>query len=261
MSYPRPNRPTCPDRHTPVRRGAAARPLGLAASLLCVLLVAGCSDGEDLPEASPTAPGGGATASAAPAPTEPETTEPEPTTSEPDVPTDDADETGGGVGDLGTWATFTAEPPPVPRDDAEEVFGDDPRVQLVRTFNEEFARAATDGDPQHPEWVSTMSDEGYEQVMTVLEGEFGLTYPGPLPFTLLGVAELDDGTSSVQGCVMSAGFALGAGVEDGGEGFTGSVITPLEYSLVENPAGEWLVDALYAGTYDCSTMTVEARTW
>ncbi|WP_134772087.1 hypothetical protein [Ornithinimicrobium flavum] len=155
------------------------------------------------------------------------------------------------------WATFTEEPGRLPPRDAEEAFADDPRVAAVRTFNEEFARAATAGDPQRPEFVALVAPEGYDALLDYLGEEFGKRYPGPLPFTLLDVADgPEDGTASVQGCIVSSGFALGT------EGVTGQTVTPIEYALVTDPATEgWLVEAIWAGAYDCSTVTVEARAW
>lgn len=155
------------------------------------------------------------------------------------------------------WATFTDEPGPIAPSGGAEAFADDPRVELVTTFNEEFARAATANDPRRPEWLATLNEDSYDTLMEFFGEEFGKTYPGPLPFSVLSVEDgEEEGTASVQGCIISEGFALGP------EGITGQSVTPLEYALVQDPATEgWLVDAVWAGAYDCSTTTVEARAW
>lgn len=155
-----------------------------------------------------------------------------------------------------TWATFTQEPGEIPRADGDEVFADDPRVQAVREFNAEFARAATAGDPQRAEWLATLDPAGYEDLMAILGEEFGKQYPGPLPFTVLDVTELEDGTGSVQGCIISEGFALGP------EGVTGGTVTSIEYALTPGTQDDpWLVQAMWAGAYDCSAVDVEGVAW
>lgn len=228
----------------------------LPSVLTLTLLLAACGGGDagadqaDLPAPTALAP---QTASPTPADAAEEETE---DAAEPDDASASADE---GSEDPGTdvWATFTEEPGPLPPEDAEEAFGDDPRVQVVRAFNEEFARAATAGDPQRAEFVALIAPEGYDALMDYLGEEFGKNYPGPLPFTLLDVTDGDEeGTASVQGCIVSSGFALGP------EGMTGQSVTPIEYALVSDPASEgWLVEAIWAGAYDCSTVAVEAKAW
>ncbi|GAA5159320.1 hypothetical protein [Ornithinimicrobium tianjinense] len=170
---------------------------------------------------------------------------------------DDAAATTGPAGEPDTWATFTEEPGQLPPADGATAFADDPRVLAVREFNAEFARAASENDPQRAAWLATLDPAGYEDLMAMLSEEFGKQYPGPLPMTVVDVAELEDGTGSVQGCIISEGFATG------GEGYTGSTITSVEYALVPDPSeeGSWLVQKIWAGAYDCSSVDVEATAW
>lgn len=218
-----------------------------------------------------TACGGDADASGGPADVTPvelttSTASAAPTGERTDEPAEDAEDTvGDGDGDGGgddpedgpdTWATFTEEPGQIPRSDGNEVFADDPRVEAVRAFNEEFARAATAGDPQRADWLATLDPEGYDGLMEVLGEEFGKQYPGPLPFTVLDVTELEDGTGSVQGCIISDGFAVGS------EGMTGGTVTSIEYALTpDDEEGTWLVQAMWAGAYDCSAVDVHGVAW
>src|SRR5699024_5981978 len=138
-----------------------------------------------------TACGGDADASGGPADVTPvelttSTASAAPTGERTDEPAEDAEDTvGDGDGDGGgddpedgpdTWATFTEEPGQIPRSDGNEVFADDPRVEAVRAFNEEFARAATAGDPQRADWLATLDPEGYDGLMEVLGEEFGKQY-------------------------------------------------------------------------------------
>ncbi|MFK5584783.1 hypothetical protein [Serinicoccus sp. LYQ131] len=254
-----------------VRRRAAAPALTLAMALT----LAACGGDDDASRSSPSA------LSADDGDDAPSTAEVEPTTAEPTGSDEDsdnsaadsegagdddeesqgsADEDGGGEdGDPDTWATFTEEPPPVAMDPGG--LADDPRVQAVTRFNEQLARAATADDPERPEWLATLNEDSLPTLRENFAEEFGRTYPGPLPYEVLDVQDLEDGTASVQGCLVTDGFSVGPVGE--GEGMTGMVVSSIEYSLVEDPAqeGAWLVDAIYAGAYDCSSTSVEARTW
>lgn len=262
-------------RPTPSRRPSSPEPVVATASahrpgrsrllaragvvLLPTLVLAACGGGSAGPEAAAPAPSALPAQTATPTPSAPEVVEDEAE----ETSADEAPEEGSAAGTASpeeepeVWATFTEEPGRLPPRDAEEAFADDPRVETVRAFNEEFARAASAGDPQRPEFVALVAPEGYDALLDYLGEEFGKQYPGPLPFTLLDVADGQEaGTASVQGCIVSSGFALGA------EGMTGQTVTPIEYALVTDPATEgWLVEAIWAGAYDCSTVTVEARAW
>lgn len=231
-------------------------PLPLAVTLTLLLAACGGAEAGGADDALPTPTALSGTA--APTPGDADAEESAEPTDGDDEDADDEEEADDEVsGEPDTWATFTEEPGPLPPGDAEEAFGDDPRVQTVLAFNEEFARAATANDPQRAEFVALIDPGGYDALLDYLGEEFGKTYPGPLPFTLLDVVDgEEEGTASVEGCIVSDGFALGQ------EGFTGQSVTSIEYALVEDPAAEgWLVEAIWAGSYDCSTVTVEARAW
>lgn len=248
---------------SPRLRSRELRPALLALPL--ALMLSACGGGQDGDATgdatAPVAPGAlaGSTQTAAPTPTP--TPTPEPTDEG-----DDADATSVGgeepqdpdeIEDPEVWATFTAEPGRTPGD-VSEAFADDARLQAVLTFNAEFARAVTANDPRRAAWLQTLDESNYEALMDYLGDEFGKEYPGPLPFTPLDVGDSsEDGTASVQGCIISSGFALGP------DGATGATITSIEYALVEDPAepDAWIVHAMWAGAYDCSMTDVPARLW
>lgn len=244
---------------SPRLRSRELRPALLALPL--ALMLSACGGGQDgddtVGATAPVTPGAlaGNTHTATPTPT------PEPTDDE----GDDADATAGEeeledpdeVEDPEVWATFTAEPGQTPGD-VSEAFADDARLQAVLTFNVEFARAVTANDPRREAWLETLDESNYEALMDYLGDEFGKEYPGPLPFTPLDVGDgSEDGTASVQGCIISSGFALGP------DGATGATTTSIEYALVEDPAepDAWIVHAMWAGAYDCSMTDVPARLW
>ncbi|WP_130014378.1 hypothetical protein [Serinicoccus sediminis] len=240
-----------PRRHRPLLTLAAALPVLLGA----------CGGSADVPQSSPTplasddagrSTGGPSTEQ--PAPTSADTEE---ATGE-QPPADAGPEEGTGD-EPGTWATFTAEPPPLAVD--EEALQDDPRVLAVARFNEAFARAATADDPRDEEWLATLDEAGHAGLVEVFAEEFGRAYPGPLPYTPLQVTELEDGTWSVQGCMVTDGFSADPTRSD--DGMTGLEVSSIEYSLVDDPGaeGDYLVEALYSGTINCSTTEVETRSW
>lgn len=246
------------------RPGAPAR-RGVLLLLAPTLVLGACADAGgadgrgDTATVTPGALAGGTSPAATPPPSVPPTEEaaetngPDAGQDGPGTEHEDPDE----VEDPEVWATFTAEPGRTP-DDVSEAFADDPRLQVVLTFNEEFARAVTADDPRRAEWLATLDEDSYPALMDYLGDEFGKDYPGPLPFTPLDVGPgSEDGTASVQGCIISSGFALGP------DGLTGATVTSIEYALVEDPAqpDAWLVQAMWAGAYDCSTTDVPARLW
>ncbi|WP_131103256.1 hypothetical protein [Ornithinimicrobium sufpigmenti] len=264
-------------RRSRSRPSRAARPAGLSVLPLVLPLVlalgacAGDDGGTDATAAVTPGALAGSTTNPSPTPTPSQPTDVD-ASARPTTATGQAETGQAGTGQAGTgevvtdspedeepevWATFTAEPGQAPGD-VSEAFSDDPRLQAVLRFNAEFARAVTDDDPRRAEWLATLDPESYEALMDYLGEEFGKDYPGPLPFTPLDVGPGDeDGTASVQGCIISAGFALGD------EGFTDATVTSIEYALVEDPAepDAWLVQAMWAGAYDCSTTDVPARLW
>ncbi|GAA4879400.1 hypothetical protein [Serinicoccus chungangensis] len=226
------------------------------------LLLGACGTSDDVPQSSPTAL---SSDDAAPATDEPTTEEPTATSAEPtgeetdEEPPSEGAEGEGAEDRPETWATFTAEPPPLVVEEGE--LDDDPRVLAVARFNEAFARAATADDPQDQDWLATLDEDGLEGLVEVFEEEFGRAYPGPLPFTPLQVTELEDGTWSVQGCMVTDGFSADPSRSD--DGMTGLEVSSIEYSLVNDPGaeGDYLVEALYSGTINCSTTEVETRSW
>lgn len=240
------------------RPGVPARRFGLLV-LPLALLLGGCAatgSGEEADATDDAAVTPSALTSATAEPTPSPTPSPPPTDAGEDA-TAPEDGDGDDVEDPEVWATFTAEPGQTPGD-VSEAFADDPRLQAVLTFNEEFARAVTANDPQRAQWLATLDESNYDALMDYLGDEFGKEYPGPLPFTPVDVGPgSEEGTASVQGCIISAGFALGP------EGVTGATVTSIEYALVEDPAepDAWLVEAMWAGAYDCSTTNVPGRLW
>ena len=244
--------------------GPRRRPSRLAGLLLIppVLVLGACSDGSgsSADDTATVTPGALAGSSETPTPTPAATPDEAPETEQPDDQTDDPavdDPDQEDPEDPEVWATFTEEPGFAPGD-VSEAFADDARLQAVLTFNQEFARAVTADDPQRADWLATLDEGNYEALMDYVGEEFGKEYPGPLPFTPLDVGPGDeDGTASVQGCIISSGFAVGP------EGVTGATVTSIEYALVQDPtqADAWLVHAMWAGAYDCATTDVPARLW
>ena len=235
------------------------RPTLLVAVLPLVLAACGTSD--DVPQSSPSALTPQQESTKEPTTEE---TEAEPTTEEATETGEAADEgqdedAAGSTDRPDTWATFTAEPPPVSAD-PEELAGD-PRVEAVQRFNETFARAASADEARDEEWLATMDEDGYDGIMEILGEEFGRAYPGPLPYAPLSVSEIEDGTWSVQGCMVTDGFSVESA--GSGDGVTGLEVSSVEYELVEDPDddGAYLVQALYAGLLNCSTTEVETDSW
>ncbi|WP_298888657.1 hypothetical protein [uncultured Serinicoccus sp.] len=244
---------TSPSRTDPAR----AR---LLAGCALPLLLGACGTSSDVPESSPTALSSDDAAAGTDEPTTEEAAPTSEETSEEQQSPEEEQSSGEAAEDRpDTWATFTAEPPPLVVEEGE--LDEDPRVLAIERFNEAFARAATADDPRDEGWLATLDEAGHEGLVEVFEEEFGRAYPGPLPFTPLQVTELEDGTWSVQGCMVTDGFSADPSRSD--DGMTGLEVSSIEYSLVDDPGaeGDYLVEALYSGTINCSTTEVETRSW
>src|SRR5690606_23115007 len=124
--------------------------------------------------------------------------------------------------------TGTPPPPAAAPSGDDGQWDDDPRVEIVREWAEEYARAATAGDPAREEWPGTMTGEAREDRMALIETGRGWPYPGPAPFTVTEAGARDNGRAAVEACVLARGFAAapatGAPPED-------ELVYPFEFHL------------------------------
>lgn len=227
------------------------RPIaGVAGLTALAVLVAGCGGSDDA-AAGPTSlgvrPTSVGTASAGPT---------SPTTSVP--PTSDAVTT---TGAPDTSDRSGTPPPPAAAPHGDEGrWDDDPRVEIVREWAEEYARAATAGDPNLEDWLDTMTGEAREDRMALIETDLGWRYPGPVPLTVTQVVDRDGGRAAVEACVLARGFAedpaTGAPPED-------ELVYPFEFHLraTDEERDDFVITGIYLGNQSCNGIDIERSAW
>jgi hypothetical protein len=233
-------------------RRPSLRPLTGAAGLAALaLLVAGCG-GTDDEAAGPTNLGtrptsveaDAAESTSAPEPSPEETSDAVTSTAAPD-PSD---------------TTGTPPPPAAAPSGDDGQWDDDPRVEIVREWAEEYARAATAGDPDLEDWLDTMTGEAREDRMALIETDLGWHYPGPVPFTVTQVVDRDNGRAAVEACVLARGFAAdpatGAPPED-------ELVYPFEFHLeaTDDDRDDYVITGIYLGNQSCNGIDIERSAW
>lgn len=224
----------------------------LTGLLAAAALLAACGGADEDP-AGPTSlgvrspsvstPGDDATSITAAATEAPETSDASATTAVPDA----ADETG-------------TPPPPAAAPSDEEEWDDDPRAEIVREWAEEYARAASAGDPDREDWLETMTGEAVEDRMLLIEDDLGWRYPGPVPLTVTQVVDREEGTAAVEACVLARGFAedpaTGAAPEE-------ELVYPMEFHLraADDDADDYVITGIYLGNQTCNGTEIERNAW
>ncbi len=230
------------------RRHAAALPLPSpvqtsltagAAALALVLTACGSPDPGPVAPVGPTTPASDSTAATAP-------------------PRVTSTVTGGTLQGSATMPpgspTGTEVPPPPPGEEVSTPdYSQDPSALVVQQWAQEYARAASDSDPERPDFLALMTDDGAAAAREVLEPDLGWDFPGPLPLTVLSVTGEGDPTT-VEACVLVSGYAA-----DPATGEPGMVRR--QRTLVFEVTMEDRVDAVFAGTTNCETVDVEGTPW
>jgi hypothetical protein len=151
--------------------------------------------------------------------------------------------------------TTPAEPEPT----AEPLSGfeDRPPVRVARAWAEAFATSVNEDDPQLRAVAPLATTDGLQRMVGYGAEDAGLHYPGPLPFTPVGV-EVDGDGARVPMCLWAEGFALDRETKQ-----------PAMAKLIAGGAllltkhdGAWIVDDLVsAGDVECSGVAVKGRGW
>lgn len=239
--------------------GPAARVGALAAAVALTLSLAACSG------STPTGPdanqplGSSSEGTAAVPPRVTATPTPSSTTGT----SDPAGTNGAGGADAASSSDDYEMPPPIvdaqtatgPAGD--DAYDPDPRIAIVQHWAEEYARAATDSDPDRQAWLDTMTPKAQDDRMTMMGPDVGWTYPGPLPLTVTQVVT-QDGIDKVETCMMVAGFAMdpATGAPSGQ-----ILLQGIEFHLAGDEARGYRVDGVFAGGNECDTVQVEGQAW
>lgn len=233
------------------RHPSPARPL--VAALAAVALLAACGgDGEE--PAGPTHLGVESPRS------EPAQVDADTATSEP-AETEDAATTTAAPDQATVTDAPTGTPPPPAADPGDqEEYDDDPRVEIVREWAEEYAVAATERDPDREDWLDTMTGEAVADRMLLIEDDLGWTYPGPVPLTVTQVVDREEGTAAVEACVLARGFAQDPDTRAVPED---ELVYPMEFHLraTDDDADDFVITGIYLGNQSCSGIKIERNAW
>lgn len=151
-------------------------------------------------------------------------------------------------------ATATPTPTPVP----QSKFEADPAVKAMRAWTAEVGRTVNAGRSDSPALDRLMTSDFKKGIDTVLHGEIGLHYPGPLPIQPLKVTVLSPSQRVISGCSILRGFSI--------DPKTGEPQKPLKVEPVALPMvllkGRWLVDSLTDPKgVTCAGVKVAAPKW
>jgi hypothetical protein len=152
----------------------------------------------------------------------------------------------------------TSTPEPEPERTAKPLsrFEDEPPVKVARKWAAAFATAVNDRDRGLGALAPLTTTEGLERMVGYGAEDAGLFYPGPLPFTPVGV-QVDGTAAQVPMCLWAEGFALDRTTDQPAKPrlVAGGALTMVKQG------GSWKVDDLVEDNVDCSSINVKGRGW
>jgi hypothetical protein len=151
----------------------------------------------------------------------------------------------------------TPETEPKPTAKPLSRFEDEAPVRVGRKWAAAFATAVNDRDRELRALAPLTTAEGLERMVGYGAEDAGLFYPGPLPFTPVGV-DVDGTSAAVPMCLWAEGFALDRKTKQ-----------PVQPRLIaegkltlQQVGGRWKVDDLLAeDDVDCGPVSVKGRGW
>ena len=151
-------------------------------------------------------------------------------------------------------ATPEAEPTPTAKPLSR--FEDEAPVKVARTWAAAFATAVNDRDRELRALAPLTTAEGHDRMVGYGAEDAGLFYPGPLPFTPVGV-RVDGTAAQVPMCLWAEGFALDRKTKQPAKP---RLIGQVALTMVKQ-GGAWKVDNLVEDDVDCSRTNVKGRGW
>jgi hypothetical protein len=150
----------------------------------------------------------------------------------------------------------TAEAEPKPTAKPLSRFEDEAPVKVARKWAAAFATAVNDRDRELRALAPLTTAEGQVRMVGYGAEDVGLFYPGPLPFTPVGV-QVDGTAAQVPMCLWAEGFALDRKTDQPAKPrlVAGGALTMVKQG------GAWKVDNLVEDDVDCSRVNVKGRGW
>lgn len=199
-------------------RPARQRPL-LVVLLLCTPVLAACGSSSTADVRPPSSSGGGSASSA--------------DASASASPSSGADS--GDGGDDATTSDLEASGP----------------VKAARAWAAAVAKEVNARSSSHAPTRAVTTARGAKRLPRTYADDYGLRYPGPLPFTPLSV-QVSDGVARVPACVQTGGWATGAdGMSAQGNQLTASTF------VLRRVRGDWRLDRITGRPDSCEGVTVK----
>ncbi|GAA1936090.1 hypothetical protein GCM10009815_33590 [Nocardioides marmoribigeumensis] len=154
-----------------------------------------------------------------------------------------------------TSATPTPTPSPTPTLRPLSRFEDRPQVKVARNLARAAALAVNKGDKSMTRIRPFVTDAGLKNFQRYFNEDFPNLFPGPLPFTPVGVRDLGGGRAEVPMCVWLQGFTVdrkskapvkSRDVEAG------------KFTLVR-AGGKWRVEDMIGENRSCEKTVVKGR--
>ena len=122
---------------------------------------------------------------------------------------------------------------------------------MLRKFAAAAAVSTTKDEKQMPRIAPFVTSSGLVTFRGLFAADMGKEYPGPVPFTPVGV-RLQGGRAEVPACVWTYGFTVDPKTNRPTEA---RKIEAGTFELVRS-AGTWKVDTLRYAQFDCSKVVV-----
>jgi hypothetical protein len=136
-------------------------------------------------------------------------------------------------------------------------FEDDPAVRALRTHYVGLAKSVNLRTGDVPELDRTSTPRRQALNGRVMRVDYGLYYPGPVPFTPLSVRSTAPDTRLVRMCVLAEGW--------GQDRATGRPANPrsVEHlqATLRRIRGRWLVDRIATARGSCQDVTIDEVSW
>ena len=158
-----------------------------------------------------------------------------------------------------TSATPTPTPTPTPSSTAPlSPFEQDPAVKAMRAWAAQAARTVNSGH-YNDAALSALMTAGLGKTMRhVFNGDVGLYYPGPLPFTPVSVKVVSATERDMRLCVVGTGFAEKRTTHRPAEALK---VLPINAAAVLS-SGRWLISKQdTASDFSCSRVAVARPRW
>lgn len=133
-------------------------------------------------------------------------------------------------------------------------FEDEPTVKVARKWAIGAARATTANDKTVQAIRPFVTGAGLKRMQGYLSEDMGRLYPGPIPFTPVGVRD-QGGSAVVPTCMWVGGFTLDPKTKQPDKA---PRIIAMDFQLVRQ-AGAWRIDDMLYGSHDCKKSVVKGR--